>query len=329
MKITLPKDPSEDQYEDLVSACLMANGYFVEPRITLTDGGVEVFELDVVATPSNEHYLNRVLLEAKSGGWGFPDVFKAFGWRTFLGIQSAVIVHKNEPDNRKLESLTKIGTQTNVVCKRLTIDKRHREDLLPLCNTLDEKERRIVLSAAWYGVIAQRIALSKFISRYKSDKDSNRFDGAKAYRRACERAFFNQKALERVNELCLAYKETPHITGEFMEEVATIKQCKTKEILYKLTDSNFEVWLQYIMLLEHKARIAIIKNSLDHLLDSTAQDEIDFGGFKIKWSDAVPSTGLPTRFGEAARASSCTAASIFVPIIRGSLRRFLRPRLKR
>ncbi len=286
MKIELPKDPSEDQYEDLVAACLMANGYFIEPQITLTDGGVEVFELDVVATPSNENYLNRVLLEAKSGSWGFPDVFKVFGWTKYLGIPSGVIVHKNEPDNRRLETLARVAAQTNVGCKRLTLDKKHTEGLLPPCNNLDEKERRILLSAAWYAVIAQRIALAKFITRYKSDGDPNRFEGAKAYRRACERAFFNKRALERVNELCKAHKENPHVTGRFMEEVAANKKCETKEILYKLTGNNFEVWLQFIMLLEHKARIAIIKNSLDHLLDPASENEIlDFGGFKIKWSD--------------------------------------------
>jgi hypothetical protein len=286
MKIELPKDPTEHQYEDLVAACLMANGYLIEPRITLNDGGVEVFELDVVATPSDERYLDRVLLEAKSGGWGFPDVFKLFGWTKYLGIQSGLLVHKNEPDKRKLETLAKVAAETNVSCKRLTVDKRHTEGLLQPCNGLNEKERRTLLSAAWYGVIAQRIALGKFIDRYKSEKDVNRFDGAKAYRRACERAFFNKRALERVNGLCMAHKETPHITGKFMEELAATNKCETKEILYKLTGNNFEVWLQFIMLLEHKARIAIIKNSLDHLLDPASENEIlDFGGFKIKWSD--------------------------------------------
>src|SRR5206468_3160907 len=73
MTITLPADPSEAQYEDFVAAFLLAGGYFIEPRLKFRDNGVELLELDVVATPANEKYLDRILVEAKSGGWGFAD----------------------------------------------------------------------------------------------------------------------------------------------------------------------------------------------------------------------------------------------------------------
>src|SRR5208283_3360735 len=94
MTITLPADPSEVQYEDFVAALLLASGYFIEPRLKFRDNGVELLELDVVATPANEKYLDRILVEAKSGGWGFADFFKIFGWVTFLRLGGGFLIHK-------------------------------------------------------------------------------------------------------------------------------------------------------------------------------------------------------------------------------------------
>jgi hypothetical protein len=289
MEITLPKDPTDLQYEDFVGAFLLSRGYFIEPRLKLREGGVEVLELDFVTTPLNEKYLERVLVDAKSGDWGFSDVFKISGWVNFLRLNAGLVIHKNAPDEQKKATLEKVKLETRVDCCRLGVDAADELAALPVCNALEVKERKMLLSTAWYALIGQRIAFGKFTHRYKSDHKNVRFQGTLEYQRACEKSFFNRKAIERVHELCLAHKSNPNVTGGFIEDIAKQDATETKNILYALTGDTgkgFEVWLQYIMLLEHKARIAIMKNSLDHLLDPTAQEEtFKFGDHVYKWSD--------------------------------------------
>ncbi len=286
MTITLPKNPAEAQYEDLVCACLLCLGYFIEPRIKLREGGVEVLEMDVVATPSDAEYLNRVLVDAKSGAWGFSDVFKVSGWVNFLHLTKGLIVHKNEPDQQKAEVLQRIRDEAKVDCKRLTLGDAGSAQVLPPCVTLDPKAMRALLATTWYALIAQRLAFGEFVHRYKSDPTNPNLEGALHYHRACEKSFFNRKAVERVHALCEAHHQFPNVTGRFIEAISAQTRMESNKVLYRLTDQNYELWLQYIMLLEHKARVAIIKNSLDHLLDPAAKDEtVEFMGHTFRWVD--------------------------------------------
>lgn len=285
MTITLPADPSEVQYEDFVAALLLAGGYFIEPRLKFRDNGVELLELDVVATPANEKYLDRILVEAKSGGWGFADFFKVFGWVTFLRLGGGFLIHKTPSDERKKEMLDRLKPDTRIECCEVSQAKLF-EGAIPICNTLEPVERKVLLATAWYALIGQRLALGKLIHRYKSSPTPG-LEGALKYQRACERSFFNRTALERVHSLCEAYHENPKLTGQFVGEIAAKTKQETKKILYQLTGEDYEQWLQYVMLLEHKARVAIIKNSLDHLLDPNAKDEValTFLGTTFRWTD--------------------------------------------
>src|SRR4051812_6024939 len=92
MQIDLPKIPTGEQYEDYIAATLRASGYFIESRIVLREGGSELLELDVVATPSGTDYAKRELFEAKKKGPGFGELFKLFGQRMYLGIDNACLV---------------------------------------------------------------------------------------------------------------------------------------------------------------------------------------------------------------------------------------------
>lgn len=73
------------ELEDYVAGLFQAAGYFVERGIherAFTD----VLELDVVATRYDGVAPKSVLVEAKGGHWGFPDLFKVAGWMRYLGI---------------------------------------------------------------------------------------------------------------------------------------------------------------------------------------------------------------------------------------------------
>jgi hypothetical protein len=71
MTIKLPKDPKDHDYEDQISAMLLASGYYLETRLILKKGTEEVLEFDAIVTPVND-YTNRKIVEVKSGGWAYP-----------------------------------------------------------------------------------------------------------------------------------------------------------------------------------------------------------------------------------------------------------------
>ena len=81
---SLPEIPKGSELEDYVAALLQCAGYFVEKSIIERDQK-EILELDIVATRYNSGVPHRQLYEVKSGDWGFPDIFKLLGWKTYLG----------------------------------------------------------------------------------------------------------------------------------------------------------------------------------------------------------------------------------------------------
>jgi len=80
----LPDVPQGKELEDYVAGLLQCASYFVEKNI-VERGTAEVLELDMVATCYVGGLPQRLLFEVKSGDWGFSDIFKLLGWKTYMG----------------------------------------------------------------------------------------------------------------------------------------------------------------------------------------------------------------------------------------------------
>jgi hypothetical protein len=77
---SLPDTPSEAvDTEDCVAALFQASGYHVHRNIIQAGPSENVPELDAVATNYAQAPASAVLVEAKSGGWGYSDCFKVSG----------------------------------------------------------------------------------------------------------------------------------------------------------------------------------------------------------------------------------------------------------
>jgi len=290
MPIRLPKEPTEKQYEELLAACLAGLGYFNEARVHLKKASREVLELDIVATPSGETFENRILFEAKKGGWGFGDLFKVYGWMTYLGIEEGCIVHHTEIDERHAKAFEKIKSITNVRRCHLAIGSgtKDLEELAPLCRKIDDELLRKVVVNGWYQQIAQRLSFSEFVRYCKTNKCSPLVGDARKYLDAIESSFFEKNAIQRVHKLYDAYKSCANISGAFVNEYSKKKRISEKEIWDKLNNHYDMSWLQYIMLLEHKARISIIKNAMSHALDSQKGTRtVKFSDIEIDWNEVL------------------------------------------
>lgn len=295
----MPSRPTAKQYEDLVSAYYRGKGYFTETRIELRTGSATILELDLVATPTGDDFENRLLVEAKSGGWGLGDLFKVYGWRTYLGISSAHLMYRESADKHKKQAIKKVGRATGVECKHFTIrgDGENDDDEdVASCNNIDKSLLTKVSIAAWFQQIAERLAYARFLQKAKSMR-SELLALARNYHEATRASFFEKTALERVRRLYRAYQAAPNLTGQFVEEEANKKGLSEKDIWYALQDTNDYLWLQYISLLEHKARSAVIKNALDHALGSRSMRPSTrrIGNFAIDWGELLERT-MPDRF---------------------------------
>lgn len=66
--LRLPEIPKDTYYEDYVAAILNTGGYYLQRSVHCYEEGVEMLELDVVATKISSNNVEKTLIEIKSGG---------------------------------------------------------------------------------------------------------------------------------------------------------------------------------------------------------------------------------------------------------------------
>lgn len=101
ISLRVPKIPKDSYYEDYVAALLNAGGYYLQRSVHRYKEGVELLELDVVATKFNADSVKNTVIEIKSGGWGVKDIFKVKGWLSYLEIEAngAFIFQDDTPEH--------------------------------------------------------------------------------------------------------------------------------------------------------------------------------------------------------------------------------------
>ena len=172
--------------------------------------GREILELDVVASPVSSEFLNRILVDAKKSSAGFADLFKIYGWRTFLRIPCGCIVHGSAMLEHEIAAFKQ-------VCPKIAVHANGFEpgaplplDSVPVLNgNATENIRRAAYVVGWYQLIADRLVLEDFRACRKQNPDDDLFARAREYRRACQLAFFEADPFRRVELLYNAYKNDP------------------------------------------------------------------------------------------------------------------------
>lgn len=269
MTITFPKEPNPKQYEDFVAACLTAHGYFTETRLVLRIDSREVLELDVVATPSGDNFPTRMIVEAKSGYSGLRDIFTLYGWMQYLDINKGSMVHLNpSEDDGGQGAFAEVCGRTNITCSRLSPDMTDFDfnKIGQASNMLSNTQRVKLILVGWYRNIAQRIAYSEFIHRCKTVPDPE-MAKARNYERSVIGSFFAPAPILAASRLYEAYQASPNLVGEMESYLAEKNTCAPQVIWNKVENTNEYLWLQYLMFLEHRARLSIIKNALHHKID--------------------------------------------------------------
>lgn len=265
MAIRLPSDPRESSYEDLISACLTGLGFFVEANLHLRDDTTEILELDVVATPVVNPLKDVLLLDAKSGKTGIADIFKMFGWRVFLGIPRACIVRPTPPDPTKVRSLVKLGSETSVHVATVNLKDFDLSCIPSKSLVMPDALRDKVIANAWYGRIGKRLCIQDF-TQFSKQPGLTSPVRAKEYRWAIEQSFFARQPLERARAVYDAYQSAAGITGVVIDELASKSSASSTSIWDQVRDTHERKAVQFCLMMEHTARLRIVKNSLIHLI---------------------------------------------------------------
>jgi len=254
--------------EDYVAGLFQAAGYFVERGIherAFTD----VLELDVVATRYDSGKPTAVLVEAKGGHWGFPDLFKVVGWMRYLDIAHGgfFIARDNTPRDvpRVHDKVAPLG--------------------ISLVDLADFRDSHVRFEAGGFGAIHDMFLPDLW--RYSFWVERVLLDRLRALKRASPRmkgpatvlgyhdlvhdhVFFIKDRSERLALLYKAYRDHPKLSLALAGELggapfAPSAPPSRSAILAEALRDGKHAPVQASFYVEHRGRLSILKAAIDLL----------------------------------------------------------------
>lgn len=265
---TLTADPLGQELEDFVAAHFTSRGCYVETGVKERTPD-EILELDLIWTDYRKAAEVSHPVEVKSGDWGIGDVFKFFGWTSYLNLPPGQFVHKATCGRVKPETLKSMETRTGVqfvhIPKPDSADEQFKKLGLP-----DPPSAH--LPPIWrFSFWLQRRLLKAITLSIKDGKYTSCARAAKDYHQLINDAvFFIPDVRGRVGELLSTHFTHQKLARSCAHEIETGK--------FELVDPpdsraftralyNGEWYLvQACLYLAHRARLYIVKAVVDYAL---------------------------------------------------------------
>lgn len=260
----VPKSPHE--LEDYASALFQSAGYYVEKNITEEN----ILELDAVATSYEAALPKEILVEAKSGGWGYGDIFKLIGWMKYLNVDRGAFIVK-EGGTDPVHDPEKVHTKVSP----LGVAFIHLGDFTEVISRFARAGFPAITDslrmAVWrYSYWAERNLIKELRKIAKAEPSKRGPAVALTHHRFINNTIFFQKSLhERLSLLYGAYTKHPRLAcavamemegKPFDPEAHDPNNGLIKEALYKCSHPL----LQACFYIEHRARLAILKTAIDY-----------------------------------------------------------------
>jgi hypothetical protein len=254
--------------EAYVASLLQEARHFVEKNIT--ERGL--LELDCVATAYPGGKPQQILIEVKSGHWGFADIFKVRGWMSYLGISTGAFVATRCESVGQLEYWRRKAECFGI--KLIVSPIGSLRNSLAKCGFAIAKNS--YLSQLWrlsYGL--EKWMLMQLAMR-RLDLETGRlaFD---YYRLVNDELFFTDRPIDRVKRLYDAYGQHPKLTFQASTELwghrdFDVIPPKGDNLFREATIAGKYPYLQACMYVEHRARLSLLKAAIDHLCSSDRDD---------------------------------------------------------
>jgi len=260
-----PKSAAE--LEEYVAALFHAGGYFVEKNITERDF-TEILELDAVATHYEDSLPVSVMAEAKSGRWGFSDIFKVVGWMRYLDIVRGGFF------------VAKVPTGFDIAAAQTKLAPLG----VALVDLGDFAKAREAFGAAGFLVVKDDLLVTiwrfscwaerRLIEVLRSSAKSSGLKGPRVafeyHRLVNDGIFFVKDIQDRLAALYQAYQGHPKLSLGVAEELdgqafdPDMPQPDNPKLREALLFGEHKI-LQSCFYVEHRARLAILKAAVDYV----------------------------------------------------------------
>lgn len=272
--ISLPDLPKGKEFEEYISAFFQSSGSYIERNIVERETE-EVLELDIVSTNYSSFLPEIKLVEVKSGNWGFPDLFKIRGWMDYLNIDNGVFIASKERDNIDFFKDKVKGLNIDVVV--IPDLSNSKEALSELINNKAIED--VDISTWRFSYWVERNLLKRLNHKKKSHQDKKCFRALEDYYFEINSGiFFTENFVKKVNKLYSTFQQFPRISAKcgnefigntFDEEYDALPEQIYEDTYYKCSYND----IQISTFIEHRARLAILKNAIDYKLYKMAGNE--------------------------------------------------------
>jgi hypothetical protein len=274
-KVQLPKFPTHSEFEDYTAALLRLGKYYIERNLAFRD--IEkILELDIVLTDYESEQPELQVVEVKSGDWGFPDLFKVFGWMKYLEIPKGLFIAKKNKEN--IEFIQKVAREMKIdlfVIPDISDVQSILVKVLPAISVDNVVE--IDLSHWRFSCWLERCMIEHLWFKKRRNREVKCYGAlCNYYQEINGGIFFIENIVERVDKLYSTYmNEYPHITAKTAHElVGADFDDDYDDIPRKIYEDTFfkckYTDIQSSMLIEHRARLALLKSAVDYMLYKNA-----------------------------------------------------------
>jgi hypothetical protein len=279
-RVELPAIPAAGrELEDYVAGLFQAAGYFVERGIH-ERAGTDVLELDAVATRYDTPMPTSVLVEAKGGRWGFPDLFKVVGWMQYLGISKGGFFVREASSKDLASEVHRKMAPLGVSLVDLA-DFRNPVQRFTAAGFGTIRDPR--MTGIWrYSFWIERNLLERLRARRREAPEAKAPAAVLAYHDLIhDHVFFIKDEGERLRCLYQAYRDHPKLSLSLAGELGRGARAKQSATLAEALVEGKHPVLQASLYIEHRARVSILKATIDLLCR---------GGEPPRRMDGLPAT---------------------------------------
>lgn len=297
--VSLPKFPTDTEFEDFVAAHLQSAGFFIEKSV-IDREEADVLELDIVFTgyKADEPPIEK-LIEVKSGGWGFSDIFKLSGWGKYLGISDLHLVIAKT--NNQLDFYKKKASDVGI---DLILHSNDASDIHQSTLLRGVSVDQLDVSSWRYSYWVERVIQKILKQKKKSIQGKKSYICLDDYFHILNSGiFFSKNVVRRADKLYDAFKKYPNISRKVGNEIAggdfdAVHKTIPSPIFTKtffdceFTDLTISTYV------EHRARLAILKAAVDyslfekHGIDERITADIEISDLKFPLKNLLPETFL-------------------------------------
>lgn len=224
ISLRVPKIPKDSYYEDYVAAILNAGGYYLQRSVHRYKEGVELLELDVVASKFEAQSVKNTVIEIKSGGWGVKDIFKVKGWLSYLEIDAnGAFIFQDETPEHDYEIIKELaeGLDIDLIQNKTDEDgKLNDDDLKSVFDISLEGIPESVIHAFRYNFAQERVMLSYILEYSKKNPEITTARLVYDYLRDLNNTSFRYKnPIDRLRFLCDISLNNRYIAAKLHHEM--------------------------------------------------------------------------------------------------------------